>query len=190
MMDYRLPPSVKVFFPEAKPIWPKAWKASRKALHIDQIAIVVKDVEESIEKFGAAFNWGPFFVGFGEDTVPYRGELTKYRVKLAFAQVGDLEVELLQPLEGKTPHHEVLAERGEGLLHLRLLTDSVEDSLSHLSALGIQPIFGYKTHGKWVNVYVDSHNFCGVRAELFPAAETLSQVMQSLSYDWLENQND
>lgn len=189
-MDYRLPASVKVFFPEAKPVWPKAWNASRKALHIDQIAIVVRDVEASIEKFGAAFNWGPFFIGYGEDTIPYRGELTQYRVKLAFTMVGDMEVELLQPLEGRTPHHEVLAERGEGLLHLRLVTDSVEDSLAHLAALGIEPIFGYKAHGKWVNVYVDSHAFCGVRAELFPAAGGLGTVMQSLNYDWLGNQKD
>ena len=189
-MDYRLPPSVKVFFPDAQPIFPKAWSASRKPLVVDQIAIVVHDIEASIEKFGAAFNWGPFFIGYGEDTIPYRGELTSYRVKLAFVQVGDMEVELLQPLRGKTPHHEVLAERGEGLLHLRLVTDSVEESLAHLAALGIEPIFGYKAHGKWVNVYVDSHEFCGVRTELFPGSSTISQVMQSLSYDWLSNQKD
>ena len=181
-----VPPSVKIFFPESEPVWPKACKAkaSVQLNRIDQIAILVNDIDDAIEYYGAAFGWGPFYIGYVENQLQYKGQLSDVKLKLAFVLVGGIEIELLQPIEGDTPHHDHLRERGEGLLHLRLATEDINAALAQLADQGIEPIFGYKTNDKWVNVYVNSDQKFGARAELILNQNELGKLLNSLDYSW------
>jgi catechol 2,3-dioxygenase-like lactoylglutathione lyase family enzyme len=165
----RRPPSIESFFPDAQPVWPMGQQHKGPRLtKIDQISILVTSVEKAAEYYAETLGWGPFYFGRVHNTLPYRGQPSEFEVRLAFAWVGDesggIEVELMEVVEGDTPHRDHLLAKGEGLQHIRLPTADVEGTLEHLATLGIEPIFGYKTD-KWMNVFVNSHNKFGLRVE-------------------------
>lgn len=180
MMD-RTPPSVKAFFPDTKPIWPKS-SSPKPLTSINQLAIVVSNIEKAIEYFGAAFGWGPFYVVEAGRRVPYKGRVSEVNLRLAFTMVGPLEVELLQPLSGSSPHMEHLNQQGEGLLHIRFATEDMEGTLAHLATLNIRPTLIYKNEDELLNVYVDSDKTFGVRAELVHTDDVLSRMNIDSTY--------
>lgn len=82
---------------------------------IDQVGIVVRDIDRVIEKWSALFGidrW-TFREMTGSD-----GEGRRHRVRLAFARLGPLEIELIQPVEGRVFHSVFLERHGEGLHHI------------------------------------------------------------------------
>jgi hypothetical protein len=93
--------------------------------------------------------------------------------------VGDLEIELVQPLTGDNLYRDQLREAGEGIFHLRLPTDDIEQHLGRLSELGIEPVFGWH-EGRWINVHLDSPRRYGVRAELILGPDKLARVLAEL----------
>ena len=40
--------------------------------------------------------------------------------------IGDLQIELIQPLAGESPHKEFLETRGEGIQHIACAVDNVD----------------------------------------------------------------
>jgi hypothetical protein len=180
----RVPPSVRHFFPGSKPVWTKAPGPRRPLLKINQIAFVVNDVDAAIEYYGGLFGWGPFWPATVSNDLEYQGSISRVELRLAFAMVGDIEIELLQPMAGNTPHHDHLRRFGEGLLHLRLATDDIEDALDHLKEFNVLPVFGYSNKGRWVNVYLNSDQCFGVRFELIPSEDRLLSMVSQFAYEW------
>jgi len=176
-MQDTLPPSVKAFFPDAIPIWPKGRQPSPRLNRINQIAIVVADLDTAIEHYGAAYGWAPFYKGVGVGRTTYQGQDTHYELALAFALVDGIEIELVQPLSGKTPYHDHLAAHGEGVFHLRLSVDDIEPHLEHLGSHGITPIFGWR-ESHWINVNLSEKH--GLRTELILSDERLHRVLQRI----------
>lgn len=179
MHDERVPPSITAFFPDAKPVWPAALPARSRLDRIDQIAILVEDRAAAIEYFGAAFGWGPFYPATARGHCAYEGRQVSFELALAFTMVGDLEIELVQPLTGDNPYRDRLREGGEGIFHLRFATDDIEQHLGRLSELGIEPVFGWH-EGRWITANLDSHRHYGVRAELILGPDKLAQVLAAL----------
>lgn len=178
-MNERVPPSVAAFFPDATLVRP-AVASSRPALdRIDQIAILVEDRAAAIEYFGAAFGWGPFYTATAHGQCDYEGRPVTFELALAFTIVGDLEIELVQPLAGPTPYRDQLRTAGEGIFHLRFATDEIEPHLERFGELGIKPVFGWH-EGRWITANVDSHRHHGVRAELILEPAKLAQVVAAL----------
>jgi hypothetical protein len=177
----RAPPSVKAFFPNSKPVWPQS--SSPKPLNnINQLAIVVSNIEQAIEYFGSAFGWGPFYIVEAGRRLPYKGEMSDINLRLAFTMVGSLEIELLQPLSGSSPHMEHLNRHGEGLLHIRFTTEDMEGTLAHLATEDIRPTLIYMNGNELLNVYIDSDKMFGVRAELIHTDDVLSKMNIGSTY--------
>jgi hypothetical protein len=179
MHSKRVPPSVTAFFPDARPVWPASAPAGQPLDRIDQIAILVADRDAAIDYFGAAFGWGPFYPATARGHCKYQGRPVSFELALAFTLVGDIELELVQPLTADNPYHDHLREAGEGIFHLRFATDAIEPHLQRLGALGIEPIFGWH-EGQWLSVNLDSHQRFGVRSELILQPEKLAQVLAAL----------
>ncbi len=78
----------------------------------DQVGIVVKDMDQAIKYYTSVFGWGPFHV-FEADMkgVTYRGKTVDCLLKIAMTRSGPIEIELIQVLEGETPHSEFLKNR-------------------------------------------------------------------------------
>lgn len=107
---------------------------------IDQVAYVVRDLEASLPRYEALF--GPFEVGVSPlPDCTIRGATADCTLKLAVNRSGPVEIELIQVLEGETPHSEHLREHGEGLHHVRHRVDDLDARLAALRDAGFEVVF-------------------------------------------------
>jgi methylmalonyl-CoA/ethylmalonyl-CoA epimerase len=61
-------------------------------------------------------------------------------VKAAFLSVGDANLELLEPLSADSPVAKFIEKRGEGIHHICLRVDNIEEHLARLKARGFRLI--------------------------------------------------
>jgi methylmalonyl-CoA/ethylmalonyl-CoA epimerase len=169
-----LPPSVALFLPDAKPQMPKRRRTAVNLRDLDQITIVVKNMEAAIDYYGGVFGLGPFYVIEYPAKMNYHGRSSTCRLKMGFALVGTMEIELIQVLEGESPLLEHLEEHGEGLFHLRFRVDDLDRTLSELAKEDIKPIW-YDQRPGGTMAYLDSQKVGGVRFELVLSAKAMSE---------------
>jgi hypothetical protein len=115
---------------------------------IDQVAYVVADLERSLPHYAALF--GRFEVAEAAlRGCRYRGREVDCRLRIAVQRTGPVEIELIQVLEGETPHAEHLRARGEGLHHVRFRVAALEHKLEELERAGFETLF-FKRFGPTV----------------------------------------
>jgi methylmalonyl-CoA/ethylmalonyl-CoA epimerase len=106
--------------------------AASGPLPISQIAIVVRDIDDALEKYHRVLGWGPWNVY--EHKPPslhdtrLHGEPTEFTMIGAETHVGPIVVELLQPGEGPSIYKEWLDEHGEGLHHIAVMRPTPGES--------------------------------------------------------------
>lgn len=107
----------------------------------DQIGFVVKDLARAIELYDPLF--GPFTVpDFGPQTASYRGaEPTPYSLKYAFGSANGLEIELIEWVEGDTPHRDFIEQGREGMHHIRYRIDDLDLWLERVGAIGFEVVW-------------------------------------------------
>src|SRR5512133_865896 len=90
-----------------------------------QIGVVVADLDETIKNLGEIFGIGPFRVidwppeGRTDIRKYYYGEPGNFTARMAFTELGPVELELIQPVEGESIWADFLREKGGGIHHLR-----------------------------------------------------------------------
>jgi methylmalonyl-CoA epimerase len=99
-------------------------KAPNKIAHI---GIAVKSIAEVLpfytEQLGLTL--------LGEEEVPSE------QVKVAFLEIGESRIELLEPLTSQSPIASFLEKRGEGIHHIALDVDDVHERLLRLKENGV-----------------------------------------------------
>jgi methylmalonyl-CoA/ethylmalonyl-CoA epimerase len=100
---------------------------------VHQIGIVVKDIDGTIKSWEKLFNIGPWrsIIWDGKDDV---GNV--FKVRLAFADVGPVQIELIQTLEGRSFYSSFIEKNGEGLHHLGVRVDNVDSQAANLVKQG------------------------------------------------------
>jgi catechol 2,3-dioxygenase-like lactoylglutathione lyase family enzyme len=107
---------------------------------IDQVGFVVKDMDAALKLYEPLF--GPFStMDSGEFEYDYRGEKDTSSLKLAFGRSGDVEIELIQWVSGRTPHKEFIDAGREGMHHLRFRVDNLDEKVAEAVAFGYQSIW-------------------------------------------------
>ena len=66
----------------------------------------------------------------------YHGKPAWVKAKVAQAQVGTVQLELCQPVEGDSIYRDFLVERGEGLHHISFFVDDVAETAEVLAQEG------------------------------------------------------
>jgi methylmalonyl-CoA/ethylmalonyl-CoA epimerase len=144
---------------------------------IDQVAVVVRDLDAVMERYAAQLGIGPWDIyTYGPHrmhTMTFRGRDQPYVMKLALAQVGTTQYELIEPVEGPTTYHEYLDQRGEGLHHLGYYVDDIDTEIARMATLGyplLQSGRGFGVDGDGAYAYFDSEAGLGciVEAILLP----------------------
>jgi len=114
--------------------------AKVKCKGINQIAIVVKDLESVAKNYWDILGIGPWAIYKWEAPLvydrKYHGRIVWAREKIALAQVGDVQLELVQPVEGPSIYRDWLDEVGEGLHHINFLVDDVDEAVEMLAMEG------------------------------------------------------
>ena len=140
---------------------------------LDQIGIVVKDLHAFTQELTRLFGIGPFriFEWPLEGVDPqatYHGQPGNYRLLLAFATVGKIQLEIIQPLEGQNIYSDFLRDRGPGIHHFRLSIHGFDKGVEAMIRDGIQNIAsgtGMHVGSKWA--YFDTTSKLeGVTVEL------------------------
>ena len=122
------------------------------------IGVVVRDMNKTIERL-AALGIGPFKPRIlppdAQET--YRGKpfVPSQRVAIQITQIGNMELELIQPIDGESPHQEFLAQKGEGIQHLGFFVDNLEKEVKHLTAEGSSILLASQFKGGGGVAYLD-----------------------------------
>jgi len=133
-----------------------------------QIGIVVADLERTITNLYEIFGIGPFWtINWPHSDVEnveryYHGEIGNFSAKMAFAEVGGIELEIIQPLNGESIWSDFLEERGEGIHHIRFNVDDLASTIEYLNERGIgvlQHGSGLREETTWV--YYDTQDILG-----------------------------
>lgn len=143
---------------------------------ITQIGVVVRDMERFVQNMEKLIGAKPQkIVRFPNETMEnqeryYYGKEADYIALLGFFKIGNLEIEAIQPLQGKNIWTTFLEEKGEGIHHIRFSVNDLEKSEKHLGDLGIEKAqSGYSTKNidglQWA--FYDTSKELGFFVEVF-----------------------
>jgi methylmalonyl-CoA/ethylmalonyl-CoA epimerase len=129
-----------------------------------QVGIVVKDLDQAVEHF-SSLGFGPFQPLHKPENAEeyFRGKPMKAEMKICAAKMGPVDLELIQPVSGKSPHQEFLDRNGEGIQHIAFAVDDLKKEVARLTEKGATVLLDAKLTD--VNVaYLDLG--CGLVVEL------------------------
>ncbi|BAB05187.1 methylmalonyl-CoA epimerase [Halalkalibacterium halodurans] len=103
---------------------------AEKSNKLDHIGIAVTSIKDVL----------PFYVGslklklLGMEDLPSQG------VKIAFLEIGESKIELLEPLSEESPIAKFIQKRGEGIHHIAIGVKSIEERIQEVKENGVQMI--------------------------------------------------
>lgn len=132
---------------------------------ICQLGYVVSDIQKTCEYYQKIF--GMEFsevIDVDMDGAILRGKPVNTKIKVAFAKSGDLELELIQPVEGENLYTEFLARNGDGIHHIAFPVDDMDAMKAEFAMKGLEPVF-HKDMGVMEFAYFDTTEFGGTMTE-------------------------
>jgi methylmalonyl-CoA/ethylmalonyl-CoA epimerase len=102
---------------------------------IDQISYAVKDIDKTIEAWSRLYSIGPWTYR-ENDGVDAKGR--PWKIRMAFAYVGPLQIELVQCTEGRIFQSRFLDAWGEGVHHIGCYVDDVDAEVKNLVSQGVK----------------------------------------------------
>jgi methylmalonyl-CoA/ethylmalonyl-CoA epimerase len=132
------------------------------------IGVVIRDMNKTVKRL-AALGIGPFKPRIlpPDAQERYRGRpfIPSQRVAIQIAQIGEMELELIQPIDGESPHQEFLDQKGEGIQHLGFMVDNLEENVKRLTDEGSDILLTSQFKGSGGVAYLDL-NVAGLIVEL------------------------
>nr|WSZ98951.1 VOC family protein [Streptomyces sp. NBC_00857] len=122
------------------------------------VGIVVEDFDRAVADY--ANRWGAEMELITDLEFPaakLHGEEVGSSARYGFIKTGASEIELIQPLSGRSPYTEFLDLHGEGVHHLAYVVESIDQYLESLRATGeAAPVtFEASVAGQTRFVYLD-----------------------------------
>ncbi|MBN2045982.1 MAG: VOC family protein [Anaerolineales bacterium] len=128
----------------------------------DQVGIIVSDLDAFLESMKELLGLDGFeIIEYPpEDIDPetsYYGQPNEFKVKMAFRDFGNFQLEVVEPLEGQSVFHDFLENHGPGLHHIRFTEEDLDTITEKLKEQGIQQIASGKgAHGSSKWAYFDT----------------------------------
>jgi methylmalonyl-CoA/ethylmalonyl-CoA epimerase len=142
---------------------------------VSQIGVVVENLDRVASFLESSFGLGPFRVEEPEaPNVWDRGQEKHIKARLGFAMMGEVELELIQILEGDSVHLEFLREHGEGIHHLGFRVTDFEAKLARAKAMGFE-VLQTGPVGRFY-AYLDTRPQSGLIFELIEDGVSLEEV--------------
>jgi methylmalonyl-CoA/ethylmalonyl-CoA epimerase len=144
-----------------------------------QVAIVVHDIEASAKHYAETLGLPvPETIvtapGLSVEQT-YLGKPSDAQAKLAFFQVGQVQIELIEPMGGPSTWQEVLDRKGEGVHHIAFWVEGMQKSVDFLKAHDI-PMIQRGDMGEGQFAYFDAESALGVTLELLEAKRAARAV--------------
>jgi len=136
---------------------------------ITQVGVIVRDIEAAIDRYCAILSMERPEVIVTDEVdkarTTYNGQPSPARAKLAFFHLGQVDIELIEPIGGPSTWQAFLDEHGEGVHHLAFWVKDTDGAVRFLGQHNV-PLEqqGYFEGGMYT--YLDSSAALGVRLEL------------------------
>lgn len=136
---------------------------------VRQVAIMVRDIEARARAWADVLGVPvpPIIITdpLEQARTEYMGAPTPARAKLAFFKLGQVDLELIEPIDGPSTWRDQLDQHGESLHHIAFHIEGMGERLAYLDARGIPLVQrGEYTGGRYA--YVDSAPQLGAIIEL------------------------
>ncbi len=153
-----------------------------------QNAWVSDDIESLAHRWAEDMGVGPFFFMEQEfANSKYRGRATPCRFKVAIAQAGAVQIELIQPLTDEPSAYRETVEPGQTALHhMCIASKDFAGDVAYFNALGYETVQEGSVGGARV-VYLDTRSMTGYMLEIIeftPVAEVLFGAIAEICSHW------
>jgi methylmalonyl-CoA/ethylmalonyl-CoA epimerase len=139
----------------------------------NQVAMVVRDLDAAVRNYWERFAIGPWrILDFGPDTVrelTYRGKPQPYAMRIALAMQGDLQLELIESIQGPNIYEDFLRDHGEGMHHFGIWIPDIRAAIKEMEARGyvmIQSGLGTGADGEGGYAYFETEGQIATTIEL------------------------
>lgn len=156
---------------------------------IIQNAYVVVDIDDAMASWTEVFGVGPWFCSRDVqiDDARYRGMTTGVRFAGAIAQAGDVQVELIQPLDDAPSCYRDLYPAGtEGFHHVAVFADDFEAEIGRYLSAGFEVAFSGVSRDVHFG-YVDTSRELGFMVEVLedrPSIRTRFDMVAEAGRNW------
>jgi glyoxalase/bleomycin resistance protein/dioxygenase superfamily protein len=137
---------------------------------LTQVGLVVRNVEATARRYWEDFGIGPWNIYLldpaNTPNMTLRGKPVIHAFRAALATVGDLSLELIEPLSGDSIYAEHLMNHGEGLHHLAFDVESFEQTREQLRRKGYAEVQSGRPFGLCNYIYVDTQRDLAILTEL------------------------
>lgn len=140
---------------------------------VAQIAMVVKDLDKTVQYYYEVFGIGPWqFYTYEKPLVKemsYHGEPAVHSNRLALSYFGTSRIELIEVQDGDSVYRDHINKHGYGVQHLGFLVDDMDEALNQAKEAGfamLQDGSGFGLDGDGHYAYLDSEEKFGVMIEL------------------------
>ena len=136
---------------------------------ITQVGVIVADIEAKTkawaEVLGVAVPEIIITDKYEISQTEYQGQASPARAKLAFFNLGQVDLELIEPIDGPSTWKDQLDQHGDSLHHIAFVINGMQQKIAYLNAKGIPLIQrGEYTGGRYA--YVDGTGPLGMVLEL------------------------
>lgn len=136
---------------------------------VAQIAIVVQDIEKARQLYATLFGLPvPNIIVTqpgSEVNMTYKGAPSDAQAKLAFFNLGQVQLELIEPMGGASTWQEGLDRKGEGVHHIAFWVEGMQKNVDFLKTQGI-PMVQRGDMGEGQYAYFDAEEPLGITIEL------------------------
>jgi methylmalonyl-CoA/ethylmalonyl-CoA epimerase len=131
-------------------------------MRIDHIAIAVNSVDEALKDYQSVLNIDRLEF----EVVPNE------KVKVAMLELEDTRIELMEPTSPDSPIKKFLNDRGEGIHHIAITADDIEQDVAKASAKGMKMLGGLRSgsYGRRI-IFIHPKSLHGVLTELCEAQQ-------------------
>ena len=120
--------------------------AKVKVSQLNQVALVVKNLQKTMESYWNILGIGPWELFNVEPPLlskpTYHGKPGQFKMKVARTMVGTTEMEVIEPVSGENIFSDFLARYGEGLQHLQFVADNADEITQIMTKEGFPLLMG------------------------------------------------
>jgi methylmalonyl-CoA/ethylmalonyl-CoA epimerase len=135
---------------------------------VDHIAIAVNNIDEALKNYQKILNINQVEIEV----------VANEKVKVAMLELEDTRLELMEPTVDDSPIKKFLLERGEGIHHVAIRADNIENDVARASSNGMKMLGQLRlgSYGRRIT-FIHPKSLNGVLIEFCEASDSVSSIL-------------
>jgi methylmalonyl-CoA/ethylmalonyl-CoA epimerase len=137
-------------------------------MRVDHIAIAVNNIDEALKNYQKILNINQVEIEV----------VANEKVKVAMLELEDTRLELMEPTVDDSPIKKFLLERGEGIHHVAIRADNIENDVARASSNGMKMLGQLRlgSYGRRIT-FIHPKSLNGVLIEFCEASDSVSSIL-------------